>query len=186
MVKKIGWFVFIFLLVITVYASATASMKKYTIDKGDHRSGLRYKPFRNKNTVNMAFRFDSTAVYQLEDNDQYDLNKLAGLAFGRSHHTNSARICWRYNSEKKVVELFSYIYDDKNRAFTHITDCEIGSECNATIVVKDKTVEFTINDISKTFDKSKWPNWGYRLYPYFGGDRVAPHDISIWLDMKVE
>ncbi len=22
---------------------------------------------------------------------------------------------------------------------------------------------------------------GYLLYPYFGGDEVAPHDINIWI-----
>jgi len=22
---------------------------------------------------------------------------------------------------------------------------------------------------------------GYKLYPYFGGDEAAPHDINIWI-----
>jgi hypothetical protein len=22
---------------------------------------------------------------------------------------------------------------------------------------------------------------GYQLYPYFGGDETAPHDINIWI-----
>jgi hypothetical protein len=27
---------------------------------------------------------------------------------------------------------------------------------------------------------------GYRLYPYFGGDETAPHDISIWVKDLIE
>jgi hypothetical protein len=159
-------------------------MKEYSISKGNHRSGLRYKLFRNKSRLDMKFRFDSTAVYKLEGNDHYDLNKLAGLAYGRSHHTNSARVCWRYNSKKKVIELFSYVYDQKQRTFTHIIDCKIDTECSASIFVKQDSVAFTINGVTKEFSKSKWPSWGYHLYPYFGGDKVAPHNINIWLEMK--
>lgn len=120
----------------------------------------------------------------MEDNDQFDLNKLAGLSFGRSHHTNSARVCWCYNSETQLIELFSYIYNNKKREFKHITNCNIDSDCMASIVVNDETVDFKINGVPITCAKSKWPNWGYRLFPYFGGDKVAPHDINVWLSMN--
>ena len=186
MLKKIGWFGVIFLAVITVFAQDNSGMKKYTIKKGKHKSGLRYKPFSNKTSLKLTFMFDSTAVYQLEDRDQFDLNKLAGLAFGRSHHTNSARICWRYNIDKSCVELFGYIYDNKIRSFEHIADCQINVEQNASLVVKDKSATFNINGTSKTFKTSKWPKWGYRLFPYFGGDKVAPHDVNVWLSIKAE
>ena len=183
MVKKIGWFSIILLLGFAVYAMDKTEMKKYTIPEGNHRSGLRYKPFRNKTRLDMTFRFDSTAIYQLGDNDHFDLNKLGGLAFGRNHHINSARICWRYNVEKEVIELFGYLYDHNKRVFSHITDYKIGVECKASIVINKETVTFTVGSVTKDYAKSKWPSWGYRLFPYFGGNKVAPHDVNIWLKM---
>jgi hypothetical protein len=42
---------------------------------------------------------------------------------------------------------------------------------------------FTANEKSVTLPrKSTTPkSKGYQLYPYFGGDETAPHDVKIWI-----
>lgn len=30
------------------------------------------------------------------------------------------------------------------------------------------------------FDFSGVPRWGFRLFPYFGGNKTAPHDMTIY------
>jgi len=59
----------------------------------------------------------------------------------------------------------------------------IGAETNCAIKVTSRNYLFTINGITTqlprvaTTEKAK----GYQLYPYFGGDEVAPHQINIWI-----
>ena len=62
-----------------------------------------------------------------------------------------------------------------------IATVSIGSDIPCSIQVADSLYLFTVNGIkmsmprmSKTLKGS-----GYRLYPYFGGDETAPHDITI-------
>jgi hypothetical protein len=163
--------------------SSTEQFIKYTIEKGNqYCNNNSYKAIE---TTEMKFvvKFDSSAIYeaQLPEN-QYDINKLYGFSDNNSdHHQYSARFGWRWSD--KALRLFAYIYNEGVVLSKELTTIAIGSEINCSIKVTSTNYLFIVNGIttqlprSATVEKAK----GYQLYPYFGGDEVAPHQINIWV-----
>ena len=128
-------------------------------------------------------RFDSTAIYQTQSiENQYDINKLYGFSDNNSdHHQYSARFGWRWSD--KALRLFAYVYNGGAVISKELTTVMIGAEVNCSIRISGDNYLFTVNGITTsmprtaTTDKAK----GYQLYPYFGGDESAPHQINIWI-----
>ena len=58
---------------------------------------------------------------------------------------------------------------------------EIGQENTCSIRVLDLRYVFSLSKISDTLHRSSTTSSGvgYKLFPYFGGNEVAPHDIHI-------
>lgn len=125
--------------------------------------------------------FDSSAIYQTKlSSNQNDINKLYGVAdCGTHHHENSARFGWRWNGQ--TVEIFAYYYVNKVRNFVKLGNAGIGEENRYVISIEGDQYVFQYNDkITKVKRHCDSPSFdGYLLYPYFGGDETAPHDISI-------
>lgn len=167
---------------------ATASVPaeqfiKYSIKKGgQYCNNNSYKAIETSE-MKFTVKFDSTAIYEtvLAEN-QYDINKLFGFSDNNSdHHQYSARFGWRWSD--KALRLFAYIYNEGAVFSKELTTISIGSEISCSIKVSGNNYLFTINGITTqlprlaTTEKAK----GYQLYPYFGGDEVAPHQINIWI-----
>lgn len=167
----------------TTSTSPSGQFIKYTIEKGNqycNNNGL-----KAIETTEMKFtvRFDSTAIYEtvLPEN-QYDINKLYGFSDNNAnHHQYSARFGWRWSG--KALRLFAYIYNEGSVLSKELTTIAIGTEINCSIKVTSTNYLFTVNGNTTqlprmaTTEKAK----GYQLYPYFGGDEVAPHQINIWI-----
>lgn len=128
-------------------------------------------------------KFDSTAIYTTKEKEnQYDINKLYGFSDNNSdHHKFSARFGWRWSDG--ALRLFGYIYNESVRTSKELGIVNIGSENVCSIKIEAGIYIFTLNNKADTLSrKSTKPNAvGYRLYPYFGGDEMAPHDINIWI-----
>ena len=138
-------------------------MKEYTIKKGKHFSGFRYRPFIKRKEVEVAFMFTDSCRYlgnTVQMSEQ--INKLCG--FGSIfHHKNSIRIGWRYSPINDVVKLYKYEYKDGER----------------TVEVFD---EVRINSVKSLKIKSKKAYWfGCYRFPYFGGKSPTPHEMKIKL-----
>jgi hypothetical protein len=133
--------------------------------------------------LSFLVQFDSSAIYQTTNpNNQNDINKLLGFSDNNAaHHEYSARFGWRWSNN--ALHLFGYIYNNSVRSSKEIGTIPIGSENNCLIKVSDSTYTFTVNSKSVTMPRaSKTVKAdGYKLYPYFGGDEMAPHNISIWI-----
>lgn len=161
---------------------------RYTIKKGNHyANGLNFGIFSGKRISKVAV-FDNSCKYDLGDVDQLDINKLYGFSEG-FHQTNSARFGWRYNIETDKIQLLAYVYNNGNvinewEADTFIIAVECQVEISTEIEIDGDYYFFraTLNGvtISKPISRtvSGYPG-GYLLYPYFGGNKVAPHDILI-------
>lgn len=164
--------------------SATAGFTQYTIAKGEHYANNNaYKPIE---TYELTFlvRFDSTAIYQsVKGENQYDINKLYGFSDNNAlHHNYSARFGWGWN--QGALRLYGYVYNEGKPSAKELTAVPIGKEVRCAIKVTMNTYAFYINDqLAATLDrKANTPKAsGYLLYPYFGGDEVAPHDVNIWI-----
>lgn len=150
----------------------------FTIPKGEHYSVLTVEAF-SQTLLSFAFQFDKSAVYNHRDNDQYDYNKLLGFTLGLDPHDNSARIAWRWDLEHKYVELAAYSYVNGARDMHLIGYCLLDEIYSVQIEDTDSSFiysyEGNIYELSKTEnDKNK-----YYSYPYFGGQKTAPQDITI-------
>jgi hypothetical protein len=165
-------------------------MKTYTIKKGKHRCcffKLALHLFKRK--ISHYVYFDNTAEYNLESNDQYDINKLFGISYG-FHHKNSARFGWRWDLKKEKIEILAYVYKNGKRVNEWDEDLHIGfvepyHRHRYTITKKGGYYEFLVEDetleniYTKKIKHGKCKFWGYLLFPYFGGNKKAPHDIMI-------
>jgi hypothetical protein len=167
----------------TTSSTPTGQFIRYTIEKGgQYCNNSSYKPIE---TTEMKFtvKFDSTAIYETASpENQYDINKLYGFSDNNSdHHQYSARFGWRWSD--KALRLFGYIYNEGGVFSKELTTIAIGEEINCSIKVTNTNYLFTVNGITSqlsrlaTTEKAK----GYQLYPYFGGDEAAPHQVNIWI-----
>lgn len=163
--------------------SLSDGFTKYTIPQGNNYcDGSAYVPVE---TLELSFlvRFDSSAIYQtrLAEN-QYDINKLYGFSDnGMDHHQFSARFGWRWSDGS--LRLFAYVYNNGAWSAQEIGTINIGATVYCSIKVEGGEYIFTMDKkevhmprLSMTA-KAK----GYQLYPYFGGDETAPHEVRVWI-----
>ena len=158
----------------------------YTIPKGAHYA-LGYDSAHvvliQANHLHFTAIFDSSAIYKsLNNGNQLDVNKLYGFSDNlSSHHLFSARVGWSWY--KDSLRLYGYTYNDSIRSIKELTTVTIGQQidCNIGIDTLQKQYLFTINGYTTNMPRtSKTPLiQGYKLYPYFGGDEVAPHAVNI-------
>ena len=156
---------------------------KYFIAAGQHECSPR--PFVTVSYTELKFNavFDSSAVYtSVLASNQADINKLYGFSDNNAFHQSySARIGWRwYNSR---LELLAYDYNKGIVSSSFITTAPLGTVINCSIKVLSGSYLFTVNGVTKTMVRSATTltGKGYQLYPYFGGDENAPHNINIWI-----
>lgn len=156
---------------------------QYVIPKGGHYANG--NDYREVETACLKFtvRFDSSGIYKTADpQNQWDINKLYGFSDnGAAHHLYSARIGWRWS--EGALRLFAYVYNNSARQEKEIGVVPIGKEVPCSISVSNGVYVFTVGEKSETLPRlSTTPlAKGYRLYPYFGGDETAPHDVRIWI-----
>jgi hypothetical protein len=156
---------------------------KYTIAKGQQYADINPLTATTYQQLRFEVLFDESAVYATKDPiNQYDINKLYGFADNNAkHHEYSARLGWRFS--KDSLRVFGYIYNNKIRSEQEITTIPIGQKIECSITVDGSRYIFMAAGKKLTMPRAATGDVakGYRLYPYFGGNEVAPHDISIWI-----
>jgi len=162
----------------------------YLIKKGKHESSiessLNPKGLRTlkSETMSLTVRFDESARYNINEKNQKDINKLFGFADCNSlHHENSARFGWNYNTDTDEVDIFVYVYQNTQRIYEKIGSMNIGQSMNMSISLEGDEYRFWFDNESKTIKRGTTCEKGvyYLLYPYFGGDEVAPQDIRVYI-----
>ena len=153
----------------------------YLIAAGQHYANQNgYQPV-NISTLSFTVRFDSSALYHsVETVNQEDINKLYGFADNNANHEQySARIGW--NWARNALRLYAYVYNAGVRSSQEIGTISIGAEHSCSIKVVANQYQFTVDKLSISMPRSSQTTEGagYRLFPYFGGDETAPHDIHI-------
>ncbi len=131
--------------------------------------------------LKFVVKFDSSAIYTTTNpSNQYDINKLYGFSDNNSVHQKfSARFGWRWSD--KALHIFAYVYNDGIRISKELGTVQIGEENTCSVRVLDQRYVFLLNKISDTLHRSSTTSAGvgYKLFPYFGGNEFAPHDINI-------
>ncbi|HYG14471.1 MAG TPA: hypothetical protein VEC12_01880 [Bacteroidia bacterium] len=157
-----------------------AGFVNYVIPQGAQnclQSGIR--PVSGDSLV-FQVKFDNSAVYtSVNPGNQEDINKLFGFSdCGTQHHQNSARFGWRYYNGN--IELLAYTYSEGARAHKLLSSVSANVVYTCTLVSKPSGYVFYING-QELAVMPRGCNSGqkFRLYPYFGGDEHAPHEVSI-------
>lgn len=194
---KMHWFFLLFALISLGFGSCTKSIETsteinesesspavgfatYTIQQGSHNSDQVI--LRPVETAEMKFAvlFDNSAIYtSIVPNNQYDINKLYGFSEGVDNQYNSARIGWNWYDN--ALHLYAYVYNKGVRLYSEIKAVAIGEEIPCSIKVAGNNYIFRVDN--EQVKLSRGLNTpianGYQQYPYFGGDEVAPHTITI-------
>lgn len=159
--------------------SKSVSEVVYVIPKGEHRSQGGFS-FVSGTKFRFKAAFDSSAVYQTaQPIHQADVNKLYGFSDCYSqHHSNSARFGWRWLGGK--LEIMAYCYQNGERQSEVMGSVALNKSYEYEIEIREDAYVFRLNGVEKKMLRGcSGRVFGYKLYPYFGGQEVAPHDISI-------
>lgn len=161
--------------------AALPSEAEYLIPQGQHQSNVPMRMF-NTDKIEVDVKFNPCAVYQTVDPvQQHSINKLIGFSdFGAHHHQHSARFGWKWINEQMEVHAYCYVNGERKEAFVGVA--EIGKYHHLELhLQEDKYVFFMDNLPAVEIERANQSNSGnrYMLWPYFGGQETAPHDILI-------
>jgi hypothetical protein len=166
------------------HGGATAGQYySYVIPQGQHyANGNNYQQVKY-DQLSFAVKFDSTAIYHATNpENQEDINKLYGFSDNNANHQDySARFGW--NWARGALRLYAYTYNESVRDSKEITAINIGTEYFCSILVSGEKYFFTVNGtkVEMARHSTTAKGEGYKLYPYFGGDETAPHEIRVYI-----
>lgn len=162
-------------------ANIATAFTTYTIRTGQHYCDGNSYPSYAAPAMYFTVKFDSSAIYQNQDPlNQADENKLYGFSDNNSlHHQFSARFGWRWYHGQ--LELSAYTYNNGVRSDKVLGAVAIGAENKCAIIVNGDHYDFVLNGVTTSVPRTSKTvlGKGYKLLPYFGGDEVAPHKVTI-------
>lgn len=144
------------------------------------------------NNMELEFEFTESCKYVLPGDEQDDINKLCGFAFGlmpknwggnwiRPAHWNSMRIGWRWNPKIEKIELFFYWYENGIMYFEKAGETETNKKVFVWLLKHENVFTASINAQSgfaqKKHDSKE--NIGWMLPAYFGGSELCSQKIII-------
>ena len=162
------------------------NLDRFTIEEGHHYSqGCHIKLHAGLTSLSKEVIFTDSCLYQFDDADQLDINKLSGLSYGL-HHKNSIRFGWR--ADNGSIKLSLYCYNNGKRSMLDICNVNVNNTVKLKFEYDSKKLQIVasveINDniygVRQAFKMPKF-KFGYFLWPYFGGNKSAPHEMHIWL-----
>jgi hypothetical protein len=163
--------------------AATQPAILYTIPAGGHFCDRNAPQLADVSELFFVVRFDDSAKYQTRDPaNQTAINKLFGFSDNAGHHHQfSARFGWCWHRER--LELHAYVYNNGVRSTKLLGTVELGKEHSCALRVEPNAYVFTLDGTTETMPReSPQPRArGYKLFPYFGGQEVAPHAVRIWI-----
>lgn len=161
----------------------------YTIKEGKHyASGFNFGRHKFSKEVTYKFVLGPECYYQKEQlNDKTGINKVGGFGIGLNHHENSVRIGWQpdFEREDTSIKIYVYLYNNGVRYDYYISNiytCEVHKIkfsftelCNQLIVEVNSQPFYIPEHYFPAKD-------GLKLFPYFGGNSTAPHDMKIYFE----
>lgn len=181
---KISTLVFFFVLIATCACEPFPenNFELFSIEKGEHYSNRRHLELLQYNTLSFQAKFDESAEYVLEKGFQDSKNKLLGFSdCNSSHHENSARFAWQWFNNR--IEIFAYCYVDGERVESFLGTVEMGEVAHYEIRISESSYTFIFKDQKTEIARKNECNVGtyFILWPYFGGQIPAPHEVNIYL-----
>lgn len=153
----------------------------FTIPAGGHSSIVRNEDFTGTG-ANITVIFDESAEYTLDiAADQADINKLIGFSdCGQHHQSESARIGWRWFNDE--LQILAYTYLQGDLSFELMGAIPLNTEIDLAIRIVGDTYEYSgtgLTSVTMTRTSDCQAGDNYWLWPYFGGNQPAPHQVTI-------
>lgn len=176
----------ILLFLVSCETYEDAPFKKFTIKKGNHYASVLRKVNLETPYLSYDIYFDQSAVYETKNpNNQADINKLFGFSDCNNNHlNNSIRFGWNWSGES--LDIYSYQHLNGDILWSKLGSVEIGKVYRYNIFLFEWYYELEIEGLTKKRIRIRREGticeigFYYQLFPYFGGDETAPHDISIY------
>ena len=185
-VKMIDWIIrlimiFIIALLVSCEEPLENDYRYYVIPKGKHDGSFKMQSLQS-HKLQFNAMFDQTAIYESQiPVNQHDINKLMGFSDCNSHHhENSARFGWRWLNDS--LEIHAYVYNDGERSSEYIGIVELNETFAYEISMNRDYYVFSLEGSEPVhMERTNGCTKGlyYMLFPYFGGNETAPHDILI-------
>lgn len=159
----------------------TTSFTTYTIQAGNHSCDQNAYKSVSGTTMSFVAKFDSSCIYtSIDPVNQWDINKLWGFNESLFSTSNSARVGWNWRDDALRLRPYTHVKGVASMDPPEVI-VPIGQEIPCSITVQGSSYLFNINGVQITMPRglSTTKFSGYQLYPYFGGDEVAPHLIRI-------
>ena len=154
---------------------------EYLIKKGKHAAEGNHFNILSTNEINCEVVFDSSALYLSANGaNQEDVNKLTGFSdCNDNHQRNSARIGWSWNG--RAVALYAYAYVNNERMIKTLSAVPLHKAVTCSVRAEGGQYYFSTGTVTDSIPRhcAGYSGSRYKLYPYFGGDETAPHDITI-------
>ena len=141
-----------------------------------------------KQIYSYEFKFTPSCIYNFDDEDKYDWNKLMGISYNFFHNRgNVCMVGWRYLNEK--FELAPYLYvNGQRQTYDPIAFVDVDTWFRV-IIKKDYSNEILIEVIPHLYNSEpvvfahQFPintlNHTREIHPWFGGTKSAPHNMCI-------
>lgn len=183
-------FIISLLSLLSVLGISSLEAKEYIIRAGNqYADGTAYNALRWFGGTKLEFKasFDESAVYSLPSHEQSDMNKLYGFSDCKAHHyQSSARFGWRWY--KNQIQILGISHYDGTWHLTQVlgvADFHKVYKFKIELSIDGANYLFSFNNqtpVAITRHCQDRSMFGYYLYPYFGGNMQAPHNvrISIW------
>jgi len=139
--------------------------------------------------VSMRFFPVIRKLKSFEGKNIYPWFKLLGLAVFKPQHWSSIRIAWNCQDRNSSIRIYKYAYDKGERTRSDICEIPINKPAIFIINVDKQTgvvkilVEY-LNKEYRNYAKTEIKGSLYWLLDlYFGGNRPAPHLITIYEEL---
>ena len=147
------------------------------IKQGNHSSGLHFNLLPPGCELTYKVTFTESCKYSTWKSDS-SIHKLFGIGFFPYHRINSIRFGWSYEGTE-LIRIHKYIYKDGVRTIEPLTWVPVNEPAYLSIFSDKESQSYGMICQHVVEQVKMKPQFGYQLYPYFGGRWKAPHDIEI-------
>ena len=161
---------------------AVEPTREFIIRKGDHYASPTLSESLQSRKLVFEAKFNESAQYDFgNDALQSNKNKLMGFCDSNSlPHQNSARFAWQWYNNR--LEIYAYCYFNGERQEQFIGVVPINEYSRYELELSSDHYIFKLNDqapvLMKRASQSEIGTF-FKLWPYFGGQIAAPHDVTI-------
>lgn len=133
--------------------------------------------------------FTKNSVYDLNNADQYDWNKLSGISFSIPGDVNSTMVAWRYNVSSGNFEVAPFFNVDKARILptpAEVIAVPIGDTFDFHVDYDGITISYGDKTVVKATPEGLTPSFwtSYRTSVWFGGTSLPPNLIQLKLKLR--